>query len=45
MDYRGKDRGGNRLADSPKTSRLEVGGAREVGDVICEGKGAIKSDT
>jgi len=34
VDDRGKDRGGNRLADSDKTSRVKMGGASEAGDMI-----------
>jgi len=45
VDNRGKDRDGDRLSDSPKTSQMEIGGMSEVGDMISEGKGAIKSDT
>jgi len=42
IDDEGKDIGGTRLADSPKTSQVEVEGASEAGDMILEGKVAIK---
>ena len=45
MDDKGKDRDGDGLSDSHKTSQVEIGGTSETGDMICEGKGAIKSDT
>jgi len=45
VDDRGKNRDGDRLSDSPKTSQMEIGGMSEVGDMISEGKVAIRSDT
>ena len=34
VDNRGKNRDGDRLSDSPKTSQMEIGGTSEVGDMI-----------
>jgi len=32
VDDRGKNRDGDRVSDSPKTSQMEIGGTSEVGD-------------
>jgi len=48
VDDRSKNRIGNRLTvvtNSAKMSQMEIGGTSEVGDMILEDKGAIKSDT